>query len=305
MPKNKKKSAGKFRKDEMKKISERIGRKKEGKELPEAPISHENAKELRNGVKKTLKLKASAFKTPIKAEWIKTGVPGFDELLEKGIPKGVSLLIAGGPGSGKTIFALQILEYACSKGDKCLYMTFEESEERLISHMEDFGWNPKEWIKKGLLMIKRFDPFDITRTVEAMLEESKGELLIQAEPLIIPKGFKPDRIVVDSLSAIASAFVGREESYRIYIENLFRFFEKTKATAFLITEIVELAKTLTEEFLADGVIMLYYIKRGNVRERAIEVLKMRGAKHQEKIVAFEITKKGIVVYPDQEVFGEV
>ena len=50
---------------------------------------------------------------------------------------------------------------------------------------------------------------------------------------------------------------------------------------------------------------MYYLKQGNNRERAIEILKMRGAKHQEKIVAMQITEKGIVVYPEQEIFGNV
>lgn len=79
------------------------------------------------------------------------------------------------------------------------------------------------------------------------------------------------------------------------------------ATSFLITETEQIPKifstTGVEEFLADGVIVLYAIKRGNVRENAIEVLKLRGAKHQKKIVAMQITDKGVIVYPEQEVFG--
>ena len=60
---------------------------------------------------------------------------------------------------------------------------------------------------------------------------------------------------------------------------------------------------VVEEFLADGVIVLYNIKRGDTRENAIEVLKMRGGKHQKRIVAMQVTDAGIVVYPEQEVFG--
>ena len=63
--------------------------------------------------------------------------------------------------------------------------------------------------------------------------------------------------------------------------------------------------TKLEEFLADGVIVFYNLKHGNVRENAIEVLKLRGAKHQKKIVAMQVTNQGIVVYPEQEVFGEM
>ena len=56
--------------------------------------------------------------------------------------------------------------------------------------------------------------------------------------------------------------------------------------------------TSVEEFLADGVIVFYNFRRENVRETALEILKMRGEKHQKKIVAFKITDTGIKVYPD-------
>lgn len=253
--------------------------------------------------------KARHLKKEEKGEWTQTGIEGFDSLMEKGIPKGTATLVCGGPGSGKTIFCLQILNHHASNGKKCIYMTFEESEERLRKHMLDFGWDAEGLEKKGNLVIRRFDPFEITRSVEALLEKAKGELLIEATPVLFPKGFKPDIIAVDSLSAIAAAFVGKEETYRIYIEQLFRLFEDMKATSFLITESTQIPVKITssdvEEFLADGVFILYNIKRGNIRESAIEILKMRGAKHQKKIVAIQITDRGIEVYPEQEVFGGV
>lgn len=244
--------------------------------------------------------------------WIKTGVPGFDDLLEKGIPKGSAILIAGGPGTGKTIFCLQTLNHAASNGEKCIYISFEEPEERLIQHMKNFGWNPEKLIKNNMLIIKRVDPFKISRAVEAMLAKAKGELLIKIEeiPELIPKNFKPDRIVMDSLTALASAFVGREQSYRVYIEQLFRYFERMGVTSFLISETEQVpilfSKTGVEEFLADGVVVLYNVRRGNIRNMAIEVLKLRGVKHQKKIVAMQILSgKGIKIYSEQEVFGGI
>jgi KaiC/GvpD/RAD55 family RecA-like ATPase len=117
-------------------------------------------------------------------------------------------------------------------------------------------------------------------------------------------------VVVDSLSAISAAFVGKEETYRIYIEQLFRLLENIGATSFLITESTDIPTKLTEsgveEFLADGVIIVYNVQRGNTRESAIEILKLRGASFQKKIVAMQIQgKKGIVVYPEHEVFGGI
>ena len=243
-----------------------------------------------------------------KKEFVKTGIAGFDELLEKGIPKGSVTLVCGGPGSGKTIMGLQILYNATTKGEKCIYMTFEENEDKLRQHMEDFGWKPDKLENEGNLVIKRYDPFAITRSVEALLEKAKGELMIDVAPVLFPEGFKPEWVVIDSVTAIASAFYGREETYRIYIEQLFRLLETIGATSFLITESTQIPVKITEsgveEFLADGVIILYNIKSGNIRESAIEVLKMRGIAFQKKIVAMKIESgKGMTVYPEQEVFG--
>ncbi len=174
------------------------------------------------------------------------------------------VLVAGGAGSGKTILCLQTFNYHASHGEKCFYMSFEESEKRLKEHMNEFGWDADKLIKSGNLKIKRMSPFEITRSVEGMLEKEKGELLIDIDPVILPEGFKPDFIVVDSLTAIASAFTGKEDSYRIYIEQLFRFFENMDANAFLITETKQIPEifstTGVEEFLADGVIVIYSIR---------------------------------------------
>jgi len=240
-------------------------------------------------------------------EYVLTGIPGFDALFEKGIPKGNAMIIAGGTGTGKTIMCLQICNNLASEGKKCLYMSFEESQEKLESHMREFNWDPKKLENKGNLFIQRLNPFEITRNVEALLAEAKGELMIEAKALILPQDFTPDIIIIDSLTAVASVFISREDSYRIYIEQLFRAFEDIGATSFLITETDQMptkfSPTGVEEFLGDGVIVLYSVRTGNVRENGIEVLKLRGAKHQKKIVAMQITDNGIVVYPDQEVLG--
>jgi len=243
----------------------------------------------------------------ISRKFIKTGIDGLDSLLVEGIPKGAAVIICGGTGSGKTILNLQLMANSCENNMKCLYLTLEESESRLIEHMFDFGWDARNYIKDGRLMFLRLNPFDIMRNVDALLAKEKGELLIDVKPVIIPGDFKPEVIFVDSLTAISAAFIGRKDTYRIYIEKLFRYFEELQATTFLITETDQIptrfSPTGTEEFLADGVIILYSIQRQNMRERAIEVLKMRGIAHQRKVVAMRIVRgSGIEIYPDQEVF---
>ncbi len=83
-------------------------------------------------------------------EFMKTGIEGLDTLLEKGVPKGASVLLAGGAGSGKTIMGLQVINNLCKEGKKCLYMSFEESEERLREHMSDFGWDARAFADKKI-----------------------------------------------------------------------------------------------------------------------------------------------------------
>jgi circadian clock protein KaiC len=92
----------------------------------------------------------------IKENFVSTGIPGFDSLFVRGIPKGSSVLVAGGAGVGKTNFCLQVLMHHASQGKKCYYMGFKESEERCKQYMRNFGWDPDQLIKKGDLKIKRF-----------------------------------------------------------------------------------------------------------------------------------------------------
>ena len=248
--------------------------------------------------------------TQLSKERLRTLIPGFDDLIEKGgIPRGISVLIEGGPGSGKTIFCLQVAINACKKGQKVLYMSFEEPELRLIEHMEEFGWNPKEYIKKGLLYVKRFSALDVARSVEALLSEAKRELLVEIRPILFPENFKPDVLCIDSLSSIASAFSGEENRFRIYMEQLFFYLEKMNINSFLIREVsnpthvgqVYVERHEAVSFLSDSIVVLYNVvystgKRGS----ALEILKMRGEKIKRDIVNMEITSKGIIVHPNQE-----
>ena len=243
-----------------------------------------------------------------------TGIEGFDKLLKQGIPKGINIIVEGNAGSGKTIFSLQMLAHHASKGKKCLFISFEESKDQLIQHMDEFGWNPTSLLESGNLVIKRYLTSEIyyeedkqSNAVHAMMAKNSSHLLLDLEPFIIgEEGFKPDITVIDSLTAIASTFQDKPGGYRFYLERLFRFFEGLGSTNFLVTEPTGLPfQSQCERFLSDGIIILYNARRGNIRENAVEILKMRGAPHEKKVVALKITDDGIIVYPEQEVFGEI
>ena len=271
------------------------------------------AKKIKKKVEKKKLVKRVSKKSAKKKEdtsYLKIGIPGFDSLFEKGygIPSGAAVLIEGGPGSGKTVFCLSAVNGLCKEGKKCLYMSFEEPEEKLISHMANFKYDVDNFIKKGLLRVKRFDAIDVARSVEALLSAAKKELLIELDPVLFPKDFSPDFIVIDSLTSIASAFSGHENRFRIYMEQLFRYLERNKITNFLVREVSSPSHVGTNfvergeavSFLSDGIVVVYnVVYNTGERKSAIEILKMRGVGFEKKIVEMEIEDKiGLVVRPE-------
>lgn len=250
----------------------------------------------------------SNFKERDKGGVLKTDIQGFDDLFaEGGIPKGNSVLVAGGTGTGKSTFCRQICYNLVSQGKNCMYVSFEESISRIERSMNIFGWDARKHIDEGRLLIQKINPLDILRMKFGSISGSGSatELSYKIKPLIIPKEFHPEVIVVDSLTAIISASITKEKNYRVYLQQLFNFFEETGATSFLVTETepmpTRFSDTGIEEFLADGIIVLYNIERGDRRENAIEVLKMRYSNHQKKIFAMEIASEGMKIYPDRQV----
>lgn len=247
-------------------------------------------------------------------KFLNTHVRGFDALLKDGVPVGSSTLVEGGPGSGKTIFLLDLAKNLCEKGKKVLYMSFEEPEYRLKGHMRNFGGDPDKYEKQGLLYIKRFNALDIARSVEALLSEAKKELLIEVQPVLIPENFDPDIALIDSLTSIGSAFSGEESRFRIYMEQLFRYLESHNITTFLIRETASpthtgntfIEKGEAVSFLSDGIIVLYNVfYKNSSRKRALEIIKMRGVEIDRKIVEFEMKKgSGIIVHPDSILKGD-
>jgi len=241
--------------------------------------------------------------------FVKTQVPGFDDLITNGIPQGSQILISGGPGTLKSTFCLQVLVNNAKQGKKCLFLSFEESKKNVIRNMKNFGWDPETLLKSGNLVIKNMDPFQMSRSVETLLAQARGELLIEINEAknLIPENMKPDLIVIDSLSAISAGFFGKEEGYRAYMSQIFETFRKINATAFMITEVehstTKYSNSGVEEFLADAVFVFYNFRQGNERLNATEIIKLRGTQHKKRIVPFKVMpNQGITVYPMEELF---
>ncbi len=252
------------------------------------------------GVKKEIKPKSIVLRSrkikekPI--EILPVRVDKFDELIaDKGVERGSTILLSGGTGTGKTTFCLQSIYYAAKNGEKGIFISFEEEPEKIKKHMKkNFGWNFYKLEKKGLVAIIKFDPVTIARQVEEALLQKTGGLKIEFKRLELP--FVPDRIAVDNLSALSIAFE-EEEGYRKYIRELFETLEENNSVNFVIAETEQnpkiYSRTGIEEFLADGVIVMYNLKKDGKRENAIEILKLRSSKHVKKMVPYKMGPNGI------------
>lgn len=254
---------------------------------------------------------SSTEKNIFESEFLPVRVSVFDTLIDRrGIERGNTIIVSGGCGTGKSTFTFQSCYNSALEGEKCVYMTLEESPEKLARHMaQNFGFNIEN-VKDRLLMIY-VDAFTLARTVEAELEKQKGNLLIKTKTILdlIPSDFKPDRIVIDSLSALSAAFMGNEQHYRIYLLHLIRRLEEFNSANFLLSETEQepslFSRSGVEEFLVDGVIVLYNIKDGITRQRGLEILKLRCSNHSTRIIPYEITESGIDIHPESEIFSTI
>ena len=225
-------------------------------------------------------------------ERIKTCIPGLDEILGGGLAKSSVTLLTGLCGTGKTIFGVQFTYLGAKKyNENGVYLSFEEPIESIKANTSEFGWSFKELEESGKFTFVRYDPFhveDIFDMLETTIRERNAK-----------------RVCIDSISALGLHVRDKAELRRM-IFNLSLILRKTQATAILISEITPGAKGISrygvEEFVSDAVIVLYYERTNSSFSRAIQVWKMRGSAHSEKIHPYKITSQGIVVYPKEEAF---
>ena len=219
---------------------------------------------------------------------IPTHIANFDKVIEGGFEKNSTKRVAGDAGAGKTIFATQFLIGGMERGEKCLFVTFEEEKEDFYRNMKRFGWDLYEYEKKGLFTFLEYAPIK----VRTMLEEGGGTV----ESIILRK--KISRIVIDSITSFALLFEDELEKREAAL-SLFNMISKWNCTALLTLEGRHkeegeiTSKTL--EFESDSIILLHYLREKGERQRYIEVLKMRGTKHSKKMYTFNIEKKGITI----------
>ncbi len=237
-------------------------------------------------------------------ERVNTGVPGLDELVEGGFPKGDTILIAGKAGTGKSILAIQFLYNGAVKyGETGVLVTLEEPPRLIKRNMMNFGMDLAKLEKERKLAIVDLSPSKEVTPVT--MGEFPSFDLSGLEAIIMShvKKLKATRVVIDTLSILAYKFRSRD----ILREEFFKLtanITKSGVTLLLTSEIPEhhlgLGVFDVEAFLASGVLVLYNEKISDtLRSRPIEVLKLRGSKHSSRIHPMRITEVGVRVFPGE------
>jgi KaiC/GvpD/RAD55 family RecA-like ATPase len=224
-------------------------------------------------------------------ERVSTGIPGLDELIEGGIPKNFIVLIAGSSGTGKTTMLMQYLASGVKKGEKCVYIGLGESEAVIAKCMARYN------IDLNALAAKNKLSFAAIPTMEfKYLKDIVGKL-----------GDDVSRLVIDPVSAIDP--LSARDDLRENIRTLVELIREHNLTCLMSTEVLENSPGISrfgiEDFLADGIIVLYYIKEGARRFRGLEVRKMRGTAHSDLIHLYKLEQgKGFIVFPKQKVIPD-
>jgi len=248
--------------------------------------------------------------TEYKIERVKSGIPGFDELIEGGFPRGTTVLVTGPTGSGKTTFGIQFVYKGVELYDEPgVIVSLEERAQDIRREMLAFGWDLEKYEREGKIAI-----VDGVSTVVGLPSEEQyvlegnsinlGDFLRYIYRVV--KAIDAKRLVIDSIPSLA--FRLREESdIRGVLLQLNTILLEMGVTAILTTEVSDPAHRMIsrygmEEYIARGVVLLDFVEKGVELKRYLLIRKMRETRHSMKKYPFEITEDGIVVYPSGELY---
>ena len=237
-----------------------------------------------------------AKKKHISNSTTKTGIPGFDKLVNGGIPTGNLVLLSGSCGTGKTTFGMQYLYNGAIKyNEPGVYVTLEENPEQLIKNVSHYGWDIRSQIKKNkisFLSPEIYKVDELRRTIGDELDRIDAK-----------------RLVLDSFTLL-SAYLKSDFEARRTLTKLDRELKKFNCTSIVISDIKQGSNAFSitgyEEFIVDGVVVLHLTSSApnglGSHVRSIFIRKMRGTTHSLSAVPMKFENDGVRVYPSAKVF---
>ena len=232
-------------------------------------------------------------------DFVRTGVVGFDAILNGGIPRGNVILVEGPAGAGKTTMGLEFIYRGASEfNEPGLIVLFEVSPLKMMRDAAQLGWDFAELERAGKVKII----FTTRSVLQQELQQADSLLLAEAA------GIGARRMFIDALPPLPPDGVnegnghnginGSREMFHTLVQGLHR----ENVTALIAVEApglerIRLARPPVEEFIADTIIVLRIENVQRAAVRSIEVVKSRGHSFQMGTHTFRIVNgRGIEVY---------
>lgn len=221
---------------------------------------------------------------------LSTGVAGLDDLTHGGIPEGDVVLVAGPPGSGKSVLADQFIVTGARAGEPGVIALFDERPRQVINRGEQLKFGMQELIDANLLRFAHIRPRDL----------SAGEMLYEIQQVVDEVGAK--RVAIDSLAGleVALAPTFREE----FREGLYHLVETLVGAGITVMPTVEVVEAYNEfrispqhpvSFAVDDIILQRYVEVNGALRKVMAVVKMRNSSHSKEFRAYEITSEGLAL----------
>lgn len=233
---------------------------------------------------------------------VKTGIEGFDELINGGIPSGNDILISGPSGTGKMIFVMQFIYNGIKKFDEPgLFVTTKYDKDKIFRFADLLGWDFKKLEKQGKFQLIGGPILALSKYIKktgAKVDDLIGEIVDAA------KENDAKRIVIDSLN-LFNLLSPIDKEKETAVLKLFDALSKLNCVSMLTNHCSENAlypmpqrrEEEVAELLSDGNAVFYLIRKGSIFNRGIGIQKMKGTDYNMNIVSYDITNKGIVIYP--------
>jgi circadian clock protein KaiC len=221
-------------------------------------------------------------------ELLSTGSPAFDRILGGGLPTRSVNVIAGEPGAGKTIFALQMLFHQARQGKKCIYLTtLSEPSLKLVTYMQQFSFFDESLINKNRVLLADLGSVIRRKGLDEALTWITGQ--VEHE--------QPAVVVIDSFKALRDVS-GASSTMRAFVYDLAVHLSAWGALTLLVGEYTpEEIATFSEFAIADGILRLSNRRHELRAIREVEVLKLRGADIVTGVHFFEIGGDGLEFFP--------
>jgi circadian clock protein KaiC len=225
----------------------------------------------------------------------RTGIAGFDEITKGGVPQGRPTIVCGGPGCGKTMFAVEFLVRGATEfGEPGVLMTLEETAAEMNKNVKSLGFDLDDLAARKRLVMDyvRIEPAEIQETGAYDLEG----LFIRLQYAVDKIGAK--RVVLDTLEAVFTGF-SNQGLLRAEIRRLFRWLKDRGLTTIVTAERGDgtLTRYGLEEYVSDCVIFLDHRVNEQVSTRRMRVIKYRGSSHGADEYPFLIDEQGFSVLP--------